>query len=138
MPAFMPGVLFTAGFCALGAGMLGFMARWAYTGRWRGFLTRPPFLIPVGRYWGLLTCALWSACCAWVGVTGSYILWYGWIHQNMSPTQTFVLTCPFLILVGGAGFLFSWWLPQRWRPRWLLEHDRQRGRFVSSESRGKR
>lgn len=133
MPGFMPALLFTACVCAFGAAALGFMARRAYTGRWRGFLTLQPVLVPVGRYWGLLTCALWSVCCAWVGVAGSYILWAGWRYGDMSPTQTFMLICPVLVIVGGAGLLFSWWLPPRWRPRWLLDQDRTPGQRPAEE-----
>lgn len=84
-------------------------------------------MVPVGRYWGLLTCALWAACSFWVGAAGSYVVSFNYYHVDMSPMGSFLIIVPFIMIVGGAGTLFSWWLPKRWRPQWLLDLDRQDG-----------
>lgn len=135
MPEWVVPVLVIMGLCLLAAGFLGFMSFRAYSGRWTWFLTNRPFLVPVGRYWGLLTCALWAACAVWLAFAASYLVWSNGRYGNMSPVESFLVTCPFIILVGGAGLLFSWWMPFRWRPQWLLDHDRLAERDAPARTR---
>lgn len=130
-------VLFIVGTCFLVAGILGYMSYRAYKGRWTWFLTNRPFLVPVGRYWGLLTCAMWASCAVWLAFSGSYVVWANGRHGNMSPVESFLITCSFIMVIGGAGWLFSWWLPLRWRPRWLVDHDRLNGRVPPSPSQSR-
>lgn len=127
MPEWVMMVLFQIGVCFFAGITLAFFSYRAYKGRWSWFLTNQPFMVPVGRYWGLLTCALWAVCSFWVGVAGSYIVWFNYYHVDMSTMGSFLLTVPVIVIVGGAGTLFSWWLPKRWRPQWLLDLDRQYG-----------
>lgn len=127
MPGYVLPQLVLATIAAVGVGSLGTMAYLGYTGRWRRFLTVQPWLLPVGRYWGLLASALWAACVAWVGAAGCIFLWLDY-RSGLGPVQGFLAFGPFPIVVGAAGFLFSWWLPRSWRPRWLRDHDAAAGR----------
>ncbi|WP_026818823.1 hypothetical protein [Arthrobacter castelli] len=106
----------------VGVGFMGTLSYLGYTGRWRRFLTMQPILMPVGRYWGLLTAALLGAAAFWAcGAATLFVLPRTsiWAEEH----SFWFLTLPTLVLFAGA-YLFSWWLPYRLRPQWLIEHDR--------------
>lgn len=95
-----------------------------YRGRSRRFLSYRPWGLPLGRYWGLLTMVLLGltvlAICSGVASVVAGDL------SDAPGTSFAITTLPGLIVLALA-YLFSWWLPVSWRPRWLRDLDREPG-----------
>ncbi|GAA4367552.1 hypothetical protein [Paeniglutamicibacter cryotolerans] len=122
MPEYILTVLILAAIMLACAIPLGVMSYRGYRGSWRRFLVMQPPLIPVGRYWGLLTSAVLALLVIWAcGTTMLSILprTGSWTGQH----SFWLVTVPVIVLVAAA-YLFSWWLPRAWRPGWLREQDR--------------